>query len=753
VSAPAGTVHGPAADPGGGPEARPRDAQLDLAIRSSKGGLWDLQLDPEKSLLLPDHCDISDSLKELIGYRPDEFPDSLQAFRERVLPEDRHLMDQAVAEHLAGRDDHHDMEYRLRHRDGSVRWFRSCGQVLRDELDRPVRWIGIEWDVTERCLREEALRRSEKKFSALFALSPEPIALLSFPEGRFLEVNRAFLRQLGRSSEEVVGRRDLDLGLWRDRRARRELMRRLIRDGRCEDLLCWVRCRHGEMRAIEITAGRLLLDGADCLLVAGRDVTSELAAEEQLLSKAYYDPLTGLPNRTMAEERLGRTVESPPREGRRTAVLFIDLDRLKAINDSLGHRAGDEVLVATARRLRDSLRPKDFLARFGGDELVAVLEVHDEEEAVRIGQRLLEGLWRPLDVAGTTVYPTVSIGIAVSDDNTRQPWDLVRFADVAMYRAKRSAGNALQLFDGDVTQQEVPDLTAEGDLHLSIERDELKVVYQPIVRLDDLSVWGAEALLRWYHPVRGSVPPAEFIPVAEATGLILPIGRWVLEQACGQAAAWLRDGVVDHDFVLNVNVSARQLQGVGFAEQVAAVLRDSGLPAANLQLELTERVALQAPAGVQALKALGVGLAIDDFGEGYASLSYLRKLTADCLKVDRGFTHDLAFNPVDRSLVRTVIYLADSLDLHLVAEGVETPEQLRCLRQMGCRLGQGFLFAEPLTAVQLAEATRGRRSAQPAPSVPRLSATLLSSSSAENGLERNGGSPPRAPRVARMSSR
>ena len=746
MSAPAGT--GPAC-------TRPLDAQLALAIRSSKGGLWDLRLDPENPMQLPDYCDISDSLKELIGFPPDEFPDSLQAFRERVLPQDRHLMDQEVAAHLEGRVDHHDMEYRLRHRDGSVRWFRSCGQVLRDDAGRPVRWIGIEWDVTERCRREEELSRSEKKFAALFALSPEPIALLTFPEGRFLEVNRAFLRQLGLGLDEVVGHHDLELGLWRDRRVRRELIRRVLRDGHCEDLLGWIRVRQGEMRAIEITAARLLLDGEDCLLVAGRDVTSELAAEEELLSKAFYDLLTGLPNRAMAEERLGRMVESPPQDGRRTAVLFIDLDRLKTINDSLGHHAGDEVLLATAQRLRDSLRPKDFLARFGGDELVAVLEVSGEEEAVRIGQRLLEGLCHPLEVAGTTIYPTASIGVAVSDENTRQPWDLVRFADIAMYRAKRGAGNALQVFDGDVKTQEVPDLTAEGDLHLAIERNELEVVYQPIVRLDDLSVWGAEALLRWYHPTRGSVPPAEFIPLAEATGLILSIGRWVLERACGQAAAWLQDGVVEPDFMLNVNVSARQLQVVGFAEQVAAVLRESGLPAANLQLELTERVALQAPAGVQTLKALGVGLAIDDFGEGYASLSYLRKLTADCLKVDRGFTRGLVFSPVDRSLVRTVIYLADSLDLRVVAEGVETPEQLRCLRQMGCRLGQGFLFAEPLTATQLAEAARGcgRRQPQPAASAARVSATLLSSSSAENGLDRNGGSPPSLLPVARAASR
>lgn len=688
-----------------------RETRLELAIESLQGGFWEVLLDPDDPGAPTTTAMISAGLKDLLGYAPDEFPDSVEVYRAQVVPEDRHLMDRAMADHLEQRSDQHDVQYRVRHRDGSIRWLHSSGRVLRNEAGHPVRWIGLEQDVTRRRLREQELVRTQHRFRTLFRLCPLPIALLTYRAGRFLEVNGAFLRQTGYRRKSVEGHEMRELGLLRDPGLGRRFLRELARRGQVNRFLTWMITGAGEERAVELAAERLTLEGEECVLVVGRDVTMELRAEERLVDQIHRDPLTGLPNRHLCEERLVHALATSRREGISTAVFFIDLDRLKRINDTLGHRAGDELLITAATRLRQALRPPDLLARFGGDEMVAAAHVQDPEEALRIAERLRTRLSEPWEGSGARTRITASIGVALAAPEAEvAPSDLLRFADVAMYRVKREGGDGVELFDPHLDLEVIQDLETEAALHLSLEEGQMEVHYQPIVHLEDLDLWGAEALLRWQHPEHGRISPSRFVPLAETTGLIVPIGLWVLEQACRQVAQWRHRGQVPEDFVVSVNVSARQIEAGQFADCVAEVLRNTGLPAGNLQLELTERVALEATEEAAALEHLGVRLAVDDFGEGYGSLGCLRRFPARTLKVERSFIREVTRNPTDLGLMRSIVYLAANLGQEVIAEGVETPEQLRCLREMGCALGQGFLFAEALTPEELVEvaALRGR---------------------------------------------
>jgi len=766
-----------------------RETQLDLAMRSSQGGLWSLWLDPTDPTAPPDRCELSDSLQSLFGYEPGEMQSTVAAFRSHIVLEDRPLMDQAMGAYLSGQRERHELEYRVRRTDGEVRWFRSCGQILTDEQDRPVRWVGVEWDITERRQREQEVRRAKRKFAALFRLSPAPIALLT-KAGRFVEVNASFLRHLGREREEVLGRRDRELAVWKSNRERRSFILQVAREGRVEGMRAKMINADGEERVMELSAERLVLDQTSHVLLAGRDVTAEIEAEDRLRSLAHYDPLTGLPNRTLFMQRLEAALDGGAEDGVRTAILFIDLDRLKTVNDTYGHAAGDELIEAAARRLRGAVRPDDLLARLGGDEMVVVAPVRSSRDAVtvarQLGGRLQAAVAQPLELSsGATVVPDASIGISLTVEGERGCGEeLIRRADMAMYRVKDQGGGGVAVYDPRHDVETPAEPHTRLDLYQALQEEQFEVCYQPLVHLDGLGLWGAEALLRWNHPTAGRIGPAEFIPLAEKTRLIVPMGAWVIAESCRQLSKWRRDGVVDDDFVLSVNVSAHQLDDPGFIDEVDQILCRNGVPARCLQLELTERVALEATDVAEGLRKLGLRLAIDDFGQGYASLSYLRDLPVDLLKIDRSFTRDLTSDPVAGHLVRSILFLADRLNQEVIVEGVETAEQLRILRDMGCTLGQGFLFAEVLNSRQLAEVARGRRQAlafDPAPawrlpgwtgSAPgqasgeagggsgnsgggasRISRTVPRSSSAENGLARNGSSTPRMPRAVSASSR
>ena len=420
--------------------------------------------------------------------------------------------------------------------------------------------------------------------------------------------------------------------------------------------------------------------------------------EEHLAHQASHDALTGLPNRALFLDRLDRALIRGRRCGATCAVLFLDLDRFKQVNDSLGHGAGDELLVAVAVRLRTALREADTLARFGGDEFAVLLEdIGDLVGALRAAERLLAALAAPLAIAGRSLVVTTSIGLALSTTPEDTPADLLRFADVALYRAKDAGRSCCEVFYPGMNRAALARLELERDLHGAAERGEVLVHYQPLVDLATGRVAGLEALARWHHPARGPIPPGEFIPLAEETGLIVPLGRWVLREACRQLVAWRRAYPRAAAPVVAVNLSPRQFRHPDLVGDVAAALAETGLPPRLLRLELTETVAMTRPAettaALEALRALGVSLALDDFGTGYSSLAYLQELPVDALKIDRSFFAGGARN---RAIIRAVAELGRALGLEVVAEGLETAEQVAWARSVGFDLGQGFRFAPPL---------------------------------------------------------
>ena len=467
---------------------------------------------------------------------------------------------------------------------------------------------------------------------------------------------------------------------------------------------CSPHCADG-WRCFRVRASRLGTDGPPRVVMSFHDVTDLKIAEARLRHDAHHDPLTGLPNRALFLERLERALSRSRRSRMGVAVLFCDLDRFKLINDSLGHGAGDELLAVVSERLCHAIRDQDSAARFGGDEFAVLLEgFHDEFAVYRVAERLQTLVATPAQVGGQEVFTTMSIGIAIAETAYALPHDLMRNADTAMYRAKEAGKARFVVFNEDMHASSLAQLRLQGDLRKAIDGDQLFLQYQPIVALGSHEVVGLEALVRWRHPERGVVPPNDFISLAEETGLINPIGMFVLREACAQIARWRDARGGAFPFRMHVNLSGRQLADSGFVKAVRQALDDHRLDASNLEFELTESVVLTSGADVatsaRALRELGAGLSMDDFGTGYSSLSALRQLPFTTLKLDRSFVGTSDEDPQNLAIVRSLVSLGLGMGLEVVAEGVERAAQSALLEQMGCQLAQGYLFARPLGAEQ-----------------------------------------------------
>ena len=428
---------------------------------------------------------------------------------------------------------------------------------------------------------------------------------------------------------------------------------------------------------------------------------------EQLTRQAFRDPLTNLPNRALFMDRLTHGLTRAQRRHEHLAVLFLDLDRFKVVNDTLGHTVGDQLLVEVSRRLTSALRPGDTVARLGGDEFGILLEdVADAETAEAVALRVEESLGTPYRFEGREVFVTASIGIALSSAKLGLPEEILRDADLAMYHAKAKGKARHEVFDGSMSAPALDRMDLEMDLRSAISRHEFRLHYQPILRLDTGKITEVEALIRWQHEKRGLLQPDEFIGLTEETGLIVPIGQWVLSEACKQARVWQVEYPTTPPLVMSVNLSAKQFQNPKLVEEITQALDESGLAASCLKLEITESTVMQdAPVTLTKLtelKELGVRLAIDDFGTGYSSLGYLKRFPVDTLKIDRSFVKGLSPNGGDNAIVRAVVTVAKSLNMDVTAEGVETEAQLAELRALGCDRWQGFLFARPVSPERVA---------------------------------------------------
>jgi diguanylate cyclase (GGDEF)-like protein/PAS domain S-box-containing protein len=531
-------------------------------------------------------------------------------------------------------------------------------------------------------------------------------------EGKVLYWNRGAQELYGWSSEEALGRNLRDLTVPEELLDQAEEVRSELRAGRTWSGEMLLRRKDGSRVPILGTATPIFDERGNLAGMIGVsiDISERKALEAELERRASHDLLTGLPNRRAFVDRLGQALlRTRRRKSTKVGVLFMDLDGFKSVNDSLGHEAGDRLLVALAERLKNRLRPEDALARFGGDEFAVLLEsVEDPSEPIRVAQRIAQSLREPFAVNDHQVSVSTSVGITLGTAHANDdPEGMLREADAAMYRAKEQGPGRYAVFDPVMQTRVHERLELEAELRRALEQEEFVLYYQPIVSLRDGSVVGFEALLRWQHPERGLLQPSAFVPLAEETDLIVPMGRWVLEEACQQAKRWEEEHPLASHMTMEVNLSSKQLTRRELTRSVGEALRRADLEAHTLALDMTETVFIRASEAktraLDALKKLGVRLGLDDFGTGYSSLSYLKRLPLDRVEVDRSFVKGLGDNATDTALVQIIIDLCHTLGVEVLAEGVETFDQATLLRDMGCDLGQGYYFARPLRGEELAE--------------------------------------------------
>jgi diguanylate cyclase (GGDEF)-like protein/PAS domain S-box-containing protein len=568
------------------------------------------------------------------------------------------------------------------------------------------------WRAEEAITHEaNAARRSEKRFRAMVQNASD-VVLICTSEGTVTYQSPTAETNWGYASDELVGRPLFAVVNPDDQPALLQLLEQLqTAPGTTRATELRVRDAGDAWCYVELILTNLLQEpDVEGLVITARDIAQRKAFENQLIKQAFHDSLTLLPNRALFLDRLEQALVRAVRRQGSVGLLFLDLDNFKLINDGLGHQAGDDLLVEASARLRVCVREEDTVARMGGDEFVILMELTTEAEAVLAAERIEQQFGRPFRIGGSDFVTTVSIGIALGGAGHEQPDILLRNADVAMYRAKAGGRGRHVVFNASMQADSLSKLNLENGLRQAIGRGELRVHYQPIVILNSGRVTEVEALVRWQHPTRGLMAPADFISIAEETGLIIPIGQWVLEEACRQVAVWQVEFPIKPTLMLSVNLSPRQFQQPNLAEQVSCALREAGLAPTCLKLEITEGVIMRDVEATNKtlveLKELGVQIAIDDFGTGYSSLAYLKRLPLDILKIDRSFISGIGHNPEDTAIVRAIISMAKSLHLSVTGEGIETAEQAALLRGWACDLGQGYYFSRPLDTSALTELLR-----------------------------------------------
>lgn len=648
----------------------------------------------------------SPAFERILGRTQEEFGERPAA--ELIHPDDVAGLPAALTDWDAGGGRR--IELRLQHADGSWLWFEST--VTNRRADPDVRGVVANLhDITESKLAGEALRELNERFHSAFEHAPIGMVIAD-PDGIVIRANPAFGRILGCRAEDLVGR-DIDSFTHPDDRDLSRASRASIVSGETDTYHIEKRYCHADGRDVwaSLHVSCVREHDGKALYFIGQieDVTESRALRERLARAAISDPLTSLPNRELFMDRLEASLRLSARNGTRVAVMFLDLDRFKLINDSLGHHVGDETLCAVADRLRGVMRDSDTLARFGGDEFtVLCLEVHDEQRAFQLAERLVKAMAEPIVLQSGEVFVSVSVGIALSSGDTVSGATLLRNADVAMYQAKDRGPSHIEMYREERESQVITRLRTANELHRALEREELELHYQPIVDLHTETLVGMEALVRWRHPTRGLLAPLEFIPLAEDSGLIAPLGTWVLNEACRQTAGWIERLAESSDSArlnIAVNVSALQLAEPGFPSLVAHALDRSGLDADRLWIEITESVLMRDPeetvSVLRELRDLGLHLEIDDFGTGYSSLSQLRRFPVESFKIDRSFVNEMDLDPERVAIVKAIIALGRSLGLSVIAEGVERTAEAVKLQALGCYLAQGYLYGRPLPASAL----------------------------------------------------
>jgi diguanylate cyclase (GGDEF)-like protein/PAS domain S-box-containing protein len=597
-------------------------------------------------------------------------------------------------------------------RDGSERWVDLTSVAVPLGPERAV--LAVAFDVSDRKLAESAFREADRRLRDILE-NVQLLAVIRDERGEVTFANDFFLELVGASADEVVGRDWFQAFVTAEsQEEQRRAYAKCFQQGVAlpyEE--CEIVARLEERRLVSWNH-TLLHDYQDAvtgMASIGADITERKRVEQQLIHDAFHDNLTGLPNRALLMDRVSGAIARARRRSGLVAVLFLDVDRFKLVNDSLGHVLGDQLLVQMSRLLTTAVRPGDTVARLGGDEFIVLLEDMEEPaDAVRVAERIHLALAAPFKIGGHEVFITSSIGIAISTREYQRAGDLVRDADTAMYQAKASARGSHRVFDTSMHARAVAALALESELRRAVERKSFVMHYQPVVEMPGGRIRGLEALVRWEHSQRGLLAPSEFIQMAEETGVISEIGRWALQESCRAVKDWIAETGLDLDVA--VNLSSRQFTRPDLVPDVAAALRETGLPPRCLRLEITESVIMEnAEAAIEmlhALRGLGVGLSIDDFGTGYSSLAYLLRFPANTLKVDRSFIAMVGKGGRSERIVGSIVALGRGLEMEVVAEGVETAEQRDALVSLGCGLGQGFLFCRPVDGARIGQLLAGQ---------------------------------------------
>ena len=614
---------------------------------------------------------------------------------------------------IEGQREEFQLEYPC-HSPEKRRWFLLTASPL---IDAGPAVVVTHLNVTARKEAELAKDRAAAMLQGLFELAPVGICLTDLKTLHAVDFNESLCHIVGYSREELLSADGELRTPYAPRQTRMDFLQKARDLGRFGPEECIYTHKDGHPVSMLLSGSRVIgPDGAPFIWSIEQDISNRKALEERLRHAAELDPLTGLPNRAMLLQRLNALDRAGHLdEHRQFAVLFLDFDRFKLVNDTFGHEAGDELLVQIAERLRAALpsgvaespESSHFVARFGGDEFVYVTSrLRNKRVAAGIAYQLQLALAEPYLIHGQTFQSTVSIGMAVSSGASVHPHDLLRNADTALYEAKRSGGGVTVLFNESMHERLSRSLLIEAGLRVALQRNELSLSYQPIVDLSTGRMSSAEALLRWHHPTLGAIAPDEFIPIAEDTGIIVPIGEWVLREACQQWTRWHQRDAARAPAVVSVNLSRRQLAlGRGLLSTVKTVLKETGVPAQALQLEITERELMRDPEGaralMRALAALGVGLAMDDFGSGMSSLGCLRDYPFHVIKIDKSFVTDLIRDRHVLAVAHATVNVIENLGMISVAEGVESAQEVAMLQSMGCRYAQGYLFGRPMEAEQL----------------------------------------------------
>jgi diguanylate cyclase (GGDEF)-like protein/PAS domain S-box-containing protein len=669
--------------------------RLHQALEAAKDGMWDWDLQTQKLYFSPGYA-------ALLGVAPEALGDDPDLWRQRLHPDDRVLFDRNLEQRLAARNPApYEVNYRLLHQDGSYRWIQSRGRLLLDEHGQAERLIGTASDITQRRYDEDSLRQA----AAVFDATQEGV-LVTDVQQHIVHCNPAFTRITGYSQEEILGQSPAILKSGRHDQAFYDSLWHALQNRGAWSGEIWNRRKSGEIypqwqciRVIHDEQGEI-----SHYVAVFSDISALKRSQRELDYLAHHDPLSNLPNRLLFTERVERALERATHDEQRGAVLLIDLDHFKHINESLGHTIGDMLLKEVGERLGQQLGKRMTLARLGGDEFGLLDEsCSSAEQAAVVAQRLQACLTRAFRINQQELFVTASIGISLYPAEATDVGQVLRNADSALFKAKSNGRESYAFYSQELTEHARQRVELASALRHALDHQELRVYYQPLICLHSQEMIGVEALVRWQHPQRGLVPPGEFIPIAEETGLIGAIDAWVLEQSCRQMVAWQIAGY-SLRFV-SVNASSRLFSRGGLDRRVAEVLRDTGLAPAYLELEVTESAVMEDPdaalALLERLRALGIRLAIDDFGTGYSSLARLKRLPVHKLKLDQSFVSGLPHDQDDVAITRAVIALGHSLGLKVLAEGIEQLEQVELLQQLGCDHAQGYYFGRPQPAEHL----------------------------------------------------